>query len=187
MVGEIRDEETADLVMNAALTGHIVLSTLHTNSSVGVVARLMDMGVKPFLIPSTLRIVISQRLIRTLCPNCKMKVKPSIKIRDYILEKLKNLPLAAKESFKIPDPLFIYEAKGCDKCNNTGYSDRAGLYEVLSMNDEIAEIIFKTPAEHLIFQAAQKQGMITMEQEGIFKVLAGETTIEEITRVTTER
>jgi len=187
MVGEVRDEETASLVMNAALTGHIVLSTLHTNSSVGVVARLMDMGVRPFLIPSVLRIVISQRLVRTLCPNCKTKIKPSDKIRDFILERVKSLPADAKTELKMPDPLFIYEAKGCDKCNNTGYAGRAGLYEVLSMNDELAELILTNPVEHLIFQAAQKQGMITMEQEGIIKVLAGETTIEEITRVTTER
>jgi len=187
MVGEIRDEETADLVMNAALTGHIVLSTLHTNSSVGVVARLVDMGVKPFLIPSTLRIVISQRLVRTLCPNCKTKIKPSEKVYDYISEKIKSLPPATKEKFQLPDPLFIYEAKGCEKCNNTGYADRAGLYEVLSMNDEIAELVLKSPSEHLLFLAAQKQGMITMEQEGILKVIAGETTIEEVARVTTER
>ena len=187
MVGEVRDEETASLVMNAALTGHIVLSTLHTNSSVGVVARLMDMGVRPFLIPSVLRIVISQRLVRTLCPNCKTKIKPNDKIKDFILERVKSLPADAKAELKIPDPLFIYEAKGCDKCNNTGYAGRAGLYEVLSMNDELAELILTNPVEHLIFQAAQKQGMITMEQEGIIKVLAGETTIEEITRVTTER
>jgi len=187
MIGEVRDEETASLVMNAALTGHIVLSTLHTNSSVGVVARLIDMGVRPFLIPSVLRIVISQRLIRTLCPNCKTKIKPNEKIKEYILDKIKDLPAAAKENLKMPDPLFIYETKGCEKCNNTGYAGRAGLYEVLSMNDELAELILKSPVEHLIFQAAQKQGMITMEQEGILKVLAGETTIAEITRVTTER
>jgi len=187
MVGEIRDEETASLVMNAALTGHVVLSTLHTNSSVGVVARLVDMGVKPFLIPSTLRIVISQRLIRVLCPACKVKVKPNEKVRDYILDKIKSLPASSKEKFKMPDPLFIYETKGCEKCNNTGYSGRAGLYEVLSMNDEIAELVLKNPTEHAIFEAAQRQGMITMEQEGVLKIIAGETTIEEVARVTTER
>jgi type IV pilus assembly protein PilB len=187
MVGEIRDEETASLVMNAALTGHVVLSTLHTNSSVGVVARLVDMGVKPFLIPSTLRIVISQRLIRVLCPACKVKVKPNEKVRDYILDKIKSLPASSKEKFKMPDPFFIYETKGCEKCNNTGYSGRAGLYEVLSMNDEIAELVLKNPTEHAIFEAAQRQGMITMEQEGVLKIIAGETTIEEVARVTTER
>ena len=96
MVGEIRDEETASLVINAALTGHIVLSTLHTNSSVGVVPRLIDMGVRPFLIPSTLRVVISQRLVRTLCEHCKIKIKPTEKIKSYILEKLKACRLLLK-------------------------------------------------------------------------------------------
>jgi type IV pilus assembly protein PilB len=187
MVGEIRDEETASLVINAALTGHVVLSTLHTNSSVGVIPRLIDMGVRPFLIPSTLKVVISQRLIRTLCPNCKIKIKPPEKIKNYILEKVKNLPESAKKELKINDPLLIYEAKGCDACGFTGYSGRMGLYEVLSMSDELAELIQKNPLESLIFKAAQKQGMLTMAQEGILKVLSGQTTIEEVTRATEEK
>jgi len=187
MVGEIRDEETADLVMNAALTGHIVLSTLHTNSSIGVVARLMDMGVKPFLIPSTLRVVISQRLVRTLCPACKIKVKPNEKAKEWLLSKIKNLPEATQAEVKIPDPFFIYEAKGCDQCGLTGYNGRAGLFEVLSMNDELAELVLKDPSESSIFKVAQKQGMITMEQEGVLKILAGQTTIGEVNRVTMER
>jgi type IV pilus assembly protein PilB len=187
MVGEIRDDETAGLAINAALTGHIVLSTLHTNSSVGVVARLIDMGVRPFLIPSTLRIVISQRLIRNLCSNCKIKTKPTEKTKNYILDKIKNMPALTKNSIKIPEPFYIYEAKGCDKCNSTGYKGRAGLFEVLSMNDELAELISKNPIESAIFKVAQKQGMLTMDQEGILKVLAGETTVEEVARVTEDK
>ncbi len=187
MVGEIRDEETASLAINAALTGHIVLSTLHTNSSVGVIPRLIDMGVRPFLIPSTLRVVISQRLVRTLCPKCKIKIKPVEKIRSYILEKVKNLPSAARAELKMEDPLFIYEAKGCDACGLTGYAGRVGLYEVLSMTDEIAELIQKNALESQIFKSAQKQGMLTMEQEGILKVLKGLTTVEEIIRATEEK
>ncbi len=186
MVGEIRDEETAGLAINAALTGHIVLSTLHTNSSVGVIPRLMDMGVRPFLIPSTLRLVISQRLIRVLCPKCKIKIKPAEKVKNHILDRVKSMPLSAKKDLQIADPLYIYEAKGCEACGLTGYSGRAGLFEVLSMSDEIAELIVKNPLENLIFKAAQKQGMLTMEQEGIIKVLRGETTIEEVTRVAEE-
>ena len=186
MVGEIRDEETASLAVNAALTGHVVLSTLHTNSSVGVVPRLIDMGVRPFLIPSTLKLVISQRLIRTLCPQCKIKVKPIEKIRNYILDKVKGMPSSIKEETKLPDPLLIYETKGCDACGFTGYTGRMGLYEVLSMTDELAELIQKTPVESLIFKVAQKQGMLTMEQEGILKVLSGQTTIEEVIRATGE-
>ncbi|MCX6723285.1 MAG: GspE/PulE family protein, partial [Candidatus Staskawiczbacteria bacterium] len=187
MVGEIRDEETADLVINAALTGHIVLSTLHANSSVGVVPRLMDMGVRSFLIPSTLKIVISQRLIRTLCPNCKIKIKPTDKIKDYILERVKSMPDSTKNEIKIEEPLFIYSAKGCDICGSVGYSGRVGLYEVLSMSDELADLIQNNPLENLIFKAAQKQGMLTMEQEGILKVLNGQTTIEEVVRVAGEK
>jgi len=187
MIGEIRDEETASLVVNAALTGHVVLSTLHTNSSVGVIPRLMDMGVRSFLIPSTLRVVISQRLVRTLCPYCKIKTKPTEKIRSYILERVKGFPAFAKDELKMEDPLLIYAAKGCEKCGMTGYGGRIALYEVLSMSDELAELIQKNPLESLIFKAAQKQGMLTMEQEGILKVLSGLTTIEEIIRATEEK
>jgi type IV pilus assembly protein PilB len=187
MIGEVRDEETASLVINAALTGHIVLSTLHTNSSVGVIPRLIDMGVRPFLIPSTLRVVISQKLIRVLCSHCKIKTKPTPRIKEYILEKIKNLPTSAKNNLKLQDQISIYKSKGCEKCNFSGYSNRTGLFEVLSMSDELAELIQKNPLESLIFKAAQKQGMLTMEQEGILKVLSGETSIEEIARAVEER
>lgn len=187
MVGEIRDEETADLAVNAALTGHIVLSTLHTNSSVGVVPRLIDMGIRPFLIPSVLRIVISQRLIRTLCQKCKIKIKPNDKVVSFIMEKVKNLPVFAKKDLKLPDPLLLYGSKGCEECNFTGYKGRAGLFEVLSMTEEIAQLILKGSSEGLIFKTAQKQGMLAMEQEGILKVLSGQTTIEEVTRVMGEK
>ncbi len=186
MVGEIRDEETASLVINAALTGHIVLSTLHTNSAVGVIPRLIDMGVRPFLIPSTLRVIISQRLIRTLCPRCKKKVAPQEKVKNYILEVLKSLPAPVKKEVKVPDPLYIYEANGCEFCNFKGYKGREGLFEVLSITDELIDIILKNPIESLILKSAQKQGMLTMTQEGILKVLDGETTVAEITRVTQE-
>lgn len=187
MVGEIRDEETANLAIHSALTGHIVLSTLHTNSAVGVIPRLIDMGIRPFLIPSTLRIAISQRLIRTLCDNCKKKVKINEKVKNYILNNLKSLPPFVIKEVNIPDPLtYIYEANGCELCNFKGYRGRIGLFEVLSMTEELADIILKNPVESLILKTAQKQGMLTMAQEGIIKVLAGETTVDEITRATTE-
>lgn len=186
MVGEIRDEETASLVIHSALTGHIVLSTLHTNSAVGVIPRLIDMGIKPFLIPSTLRIAISQRLIRTLCDRCKKKTKPLENVKSYILKILKDMPLSVKKEIKIQEPFNLYEANGCEVCSFKGYIGRTGIFEVFSMTEEIAEIVLKNPVESLILKAAQKQGMITMAQAGIIKVLAGETTIDEITRVTTE-
>jgi type IV pilus assembly protein PilB len=182
MIGEIRDEETADLVINAALTGHIVLSTLHTNSSVGVVARLLDMGIKQFLIPSTLRVVISQRLVRTLCQNCKIKKTPVDKVRNYLQGVVRGLPQSAKKNLKIPEPLYVYEPKGCEKCNFSGYAGRTGLFEVLSMNEELEKLIQTNPLESLLFKAAQKQGMLTMEQEGVLKVIRGQTSVEEIMR-----
>ncbi len=186
MVGEIRDEETANLAIHSALTGHIVLSTLHTNSAVGVIPRLIDMGIRPFLIPSTLRIAISQRLIRTLCEGCKKKVKINDKVKSYIMKSLSGLPESVKKEINIPSPLlYIYEANGCELCNFKGYRGRIGIFEVLSMTEEIADIILENPVERLILKAAQKQGMLTIAQEGMLKVLAGETTIDEITRVTT--
>ncbi len=186
MVGEIRDEETASLVIHAALTGHIVLSSLHTNNAVGGIPRLIDMGIKPFLIPSTLNVIISQRLIRILCPYCKEKIKPNKKVQDYILKKIKSLPPIIKKEVEIPKTLYIFEPKGCRKCNFKGYRGRTGLFEVLLMTDALAKVILKNPAENLISEAAQEQGMLTMEQDGILKVLDGETTIEEITRVAEE-
>lgn len=186
MVGEMRDEETANLAIHSALTGHVVLSTLHTNSATGVIPRLIDMGIKPFLIPSTLRLAISQRLIRVLCDSCKKKVKLGDKVKAYIMENLKNIPLDARKDVAIENPLYVYEANGCQTCNFKGYKGRVGLYEVLVMTDELAEIILKNPVESLILKAAQKQGMLTMTQEGIIKVLAGETTLDEVTRATEE-
>lgn len=187
MIGEIRDEETADLVVNAALTGHVVLSTLHTNSSVGVVPRLIDMGVRQFLIPSALRLVISQRLIRILCNKCKVKKRPIGQAQTYLSKKIKGLPAFAKQDLKLSDSLFVYEAKGCEKCNFTGFAGRAGLYEVLSITTEISRLILKGSSENELFQAAQKQGMLSMEQNGILKILNGETSIEEIIRVMGEK
>lgn len=184
MVGEVRDEETADLVTHAALTGHIVLSTLHTNSAAGVVPRLIDMGVQPFLIPYTLRVMISQRLVRTLCPYCKQKVTPNEKVKEYVLKYLKTIPQKQKKS---TTNIVTYEPKGCERCNFKGYLGRIGLFEVIPMSDELAEIIIKNPTESAIWKVAQKQGVLTMAQEGILKVLSGETTVEEVARVTEEK
>jgi len=186
MVGEIRDEETADLAVNAALTGHIVLSTIHANSSVGVIPRLIDMGVKSFLIPSTISIAISQRLIRLLCPYCKIKITPPSEVRKYILEKIKSINKIIKEKEKITigDNFYIYASRGCEFCDQTGYSGRVAIYEVLLMTEELGELIQKNPSENLIFKLAQRQGMLTLEQEGILKVLEGKTSIQELVRAT---
>ncbi len=186
MVGEIRDEETAGLVVNAALTGHLVLSTLHTNSAVGVIPRLIDLEVKPFLIPSTLRLVIAQRLIRMLCQRCKKKVAPNEKIKKYIVDTVKTMPAEVRQEIKISELLEIYQARGCEACGYKGYKGRMGLFEILPMTDQLAGVILKNPAASLILKIAQKEGMLTMAQEGMLKVLSGQTTIEEIARATQE-
>ena len=187
MVGEIRDPETASLATHAALTGHIVLSTLHTSNAVGVIPRLLDLGIQPYLIPPTLSIAIAQRLVRRLCDNCKKKIRPKKEIKDLILKEFDNLPPQTKNNFKIPKPLYIYQTTGCRKCNNEGFTGRIGLFEILSMTDQLSDIILKEPSEREIAKEAERQGMITMKQDGILKVLNGVTTIEEVLRVAEEK
>jgi type IV pilus assembly protein PilB len=183
MVGEIRDEETSGLAIHAALTGHLVLSTIHTNTAFGVIPRLVDLGIKPYLISPALSIALAQRLVRTLCPYCKKKIKSSEEIEGMILREIENFPEVVKKEIKIPKPLLIYQAVGCQKCNQVGYSGRTALFEVLKMTDELAEIILKEPSEIKIVQEGKRQGMLTMKQDGILKVLEGITTNEEVLRV----
>lgn len=186
MVGEIRDEETAALAVHSALTGHLVLSTLHTNDALGVIPRLADMGVEPFLIPSCLNIAVAQRLVRTLCPDCKKKVKATKKTRELILEEMKNMPEEFKKDVKIPDPLYVYKSQGCKKCDRTGFISRIGIFEVLAMTPGLKELILKTLSSEAIRKEAEKHGRISMRQDGVLKVLKGQTTIEEVLRVTKE-
>ena len=187
MVGEVRDEETASLVIHAALTGHIVLSTLHTSNAIGAIPRLIDMGIRPYLISPTLQLVIAQRLIRRLCDYCKEKVKPSPELEEFILKEIEKLPANVKNSLKIEKPLMVYAARGCPHCAKTGFSGRVGVFEVLIMTPSLAEIILKTPSEAEIKKEADRQGMITMQQDAILKVLKGITTIEEALRVVAEK
>jgi len=187
MVGEVRDEETASLTIHAALTGHIVLSTLHTSNALGVIPRLVDMGVKPYLLPPTLQLALAQRLVRRLCDNCKKRVKPKAEIRDMILKEIENLPPAAKSELKISKPFTVFAPVGCNKCNNTGFSGRIAVFEVLSMTDELADLISKTPSEIMIEKEAKRQGMISMKQDGILKALRGITTVEEVLTVAEEK
>jgi type IV pilus assembly protein PilB len=187
MVGEIRDEETASLVIHATLTGHIVLSTLHTNNAIGVIPRLIDLGVQPFLIPPTLSVAISQRLVRRLCPYCKEKKKPSKEIEELILKEIEALPPQIKKDLKTPKQISIYGAPGCKKCNFKGYLGRIAVFEVLEMTDQLAEIVHKEPSELKIREEAFRQGMLTMKQDGILKVLDGVTSIEEVLRVAEEK
>jgi len=184
MVGEIRDKETAELAVHAALTGHLVLSTLHTNNAIGVIPRLIDLGVPPFLIPYSLSLAVAQRLVRRLCDKCKKEIKPSKEMEDLILEEIEKLPSEEKKKIKISYDFKIYEGKGCDECHKTGFSGRIGIFEVLKMTKNLEEIILKEPSELKILEEAKRQGMITMRQDGILKVLQGITTIEEVLRET---
>jgi len=169
MVGEIRDEETASLAIHAALTGHLVLSTLHTSSAIAVIPRLIDMGIKPFLLPPTLRLITSQRLIRTLCPLCKEKIKATGEYKNFII----------KQS-KIKPPFYIYKAHGCKACNFKGYSGRIGISEVIKMTDNLAKMIVGNSVETEILKEARNQGMTTITEDGILKVLQGITSMEEV-------
>lgn len=187
MVGEIRDEESASLATHAALTGHIVLSTLHTTNAVGAIPRLVDLKVAPFLIPASLSLVVAQRLIRRLCLTCKKKVEVSIKIKKLIMDEINSIPESAKKDIQIPKDIHIYEPQGCKKCQNTGYSGRIAIFEILEMTDRLAEIILKSPSETSISKEAQRQGMISLRQDGILKVIEGLTSIEEIIRATEEK
>jgi len=183
MVGEIRDEETASLAIHATLTGHTVLSTLHTTNTLGVIPRLIDMGIQPFLLPPTLSIMIAQRLVRKLCPYCKKKVKADKTAREIIMKEIKELPPAVRKELEVPGSPYIYEPVGCKRCNNTGYSGRIGVFEILEMTPSLGRLILTKPSEEDIKKEARKQGMITMKQDGILKVLKGITSLEEVIRV----
>lgn len=172
MVGEIRDKETAKIAIEAALTGHLVLSTLHTNDAPSAISRLIEMGVEPFLVSSAIRCVQAQRLARRLCPECKEPYSPK-------LEWLKELEFPNPEEVTV-----LYRPRGCPTCNNTGYKGRIGIYEVMEVNDEIEMLAAKKAPAEKIKEAALKNGMRTLRQDGLMKAKLGITSIEEVLRVT---
>ena len=187
MVGEIRDEETAFLVSHAALTGHIVLSTLHTNDALGGIPRLLDLGIKPYLVPPALSCIIAQRLVRKLCQSCRKEIKPKKAIKEIILKEIENMPSGAKKQIKAEQDLTVFEPVGCKKCGKEGFSGRLAVFEVFEMTSQLSEIILTAPTVEKLQQEARRQGMTTMFQDGILKVLNGITTIEEVLRVAEER
>ena len=168
MVGEMRDAETADIAVHASLTGHLVLSTLHTNSAAGAITRLIDMGVEPFLLTSTLRLVIGQRLVRTLCPHCKQS----------------RAATAEEQRLFEPVPvLTLFQPVGCESCGGTGYQGRLGLFELMSLDDRLRTLTLERAGSDRIEAAAREAGMQSLWQDGLAKVRKGLTTLEEVRRV----
>ena len=178
MVGEIRDHETARITVNSALTGHLVLSTLHANDAVSAIPRLLDMGIEPFLIASTVNIIVTQRLARRLCPHCKKAYAvKSDKEHNELLQLREDLQKHIKETDK------LYKAVGCKECNNTGYTGRIGIYEVLQFNKEIRDAIITNPNSDEILEIAKKSGFKSMIEDGIDKLKEGIIDIKELIKV----
>jgi type II secretory ATPase GspE/PulE/Tfp pilus assembly ATPase PilB-like protein len=172
MVGEVRDAETADIALKAALTGHLVLSTLHTNDAPGAVLRLLNMDLEPFIVASSLRLILAQRLVRRLCPDCKA-------VDDAIGDKL--AALAASDDVKLPKgEARIFKAVGCAKCGNSGYRGRTGIHEVLKVTSRIENLILARADAPAIREAARRDGMNTLRQAGWRKALSGETSLTEV-------
>ncbi len=183
MVGEIRDNETAGLAVHAALTGHIVLSTLHTNNAVGVIPRLIDMGVESFLIPAALNVMIGQRLVPRLCQACLTKKAPSAEISEIIKTELASLSDENKKA--IPSGEFmVYTSSGCDVCKGKGIAGRIALFEVLEMTKELSHIMEAKGGESELVKESQRQKMLTLRQDGILKALRGQVSIETVLRET---
>ena len=174
MVGEIRDLETAEIAVQAALTGHLVFSTLHTNDSAGGVIRLMDLGVEPFLISSAVRAFIAQRLVRRLCLNCRVPA-------SYTPDELRGFGFPLDKGM---DEIFHEKAGGCDECSGTGFKGRMALYELFQLSDKIQELILNRSTKPELVAQARAEGFITMREYGWRKVLDGVTTIEEVFRAT---
>ena len=178
-VGEIRDKETAGISTNAAMTGHLVLSTLHTNNASTALPRLIDMGVEPFLVASTVNVIIGQRLVRKICTKCRYSTSTS---SNELAKKIP--PEVIAKNFPDKKEVRLYQGKGCAVCHNTGYSERIGLFEVLEVTSQIRELIEQKVSVDRIEAKAQEQGMTTMLEDGVRKVKLGITTIEEILRAT---
>ncbi|MFC1647275.1 GspE/PulE family protein [Patescibacteria group bacterium] len=176
MVGEIRDKETSEMAIHSALTGHLVLSTLHTNDATGAIPRLIDMGAEGFLVASTVNLIIAQRLVRKICSSCIEPVKISSEAREYLKNIMKNEELPSK----------FYHGKGCAECNLKGYKGRVGIFEILELDEDIRELIIRNKSSDEITHAAVNKGMIPLIRDGINKASGGITTLEEVIRVVRE-
>jgi len=184
MLGEIRDGETADMAIHAALTGHIVLSTLHTNDAAGTFPRLIDMGIEPFLVTSSIHTAIGQRLARKICQECKKEIELTKEELADIETDIQKMPAEVRES--LGKERKFYQGAGCPACGGKGYKGRLGIFEVLDVTEPIRSLIAKRASGAEITAEAVKEGMVTMAQDGVIKALKGLTTIQEVWRVTRE-
>ncbi len=184
MVGEIRDNETVELVIHAGLTGHLVFSTLHTNNAWGAIPRLIDMKAEPFLLASTLNLVMAQRLVRKICPECKTETKLPPRLAEKIQQEIKNIPADLLKDLK---DFKFYHGKGCDKCGNTGYAGRTVLAEIMEFSSGLRELVSSEDfSPEKVQLELTKQNYTTLVQDGVIKALKGNTTIEEVMRVAAE-
>lgn len=168
MIGEIRDSETAAIAVQASLTGHLVLSTLHTNTAIGAVTRLQDMGVEPFLLSSSVEVVMAQRLVRVLCPDCKESYEPTP---------------AERERFRVPARVSLFRPVGCEKCNHGGYRGRSAIYELIEVDDTLRQLIHESAGEQVMLNHARSKSP-SIEEDGRQRIISGQTSIEEVLRVT---
>jgi len=182
MVGEIRDRETADIAINSALTGHIVISTLHTNDAAGAIPRLIDMGIEPFLITSSMNAIVAQRLCRKICEKCREEAPIRPEEEEAIKQAIESMP--EPEKSEASKHQTFYRGAGCAACGNTGYRGRIGIFEVLGVSDQIKNLTLKRATTSQLTEQAKKEGFVDMKQDGILKALKGMTTIEEVWRVT---
>jgi general secretion pathway protein E len=178
MVGEIRDKETAEIAIQASLTGHLVFSTVHTNDSAGAVTRLVEMGIEPFLVASSLTAVMAQRLVRRVCRECRQQYRPT----DEEISKLGM----SRDRYRAMGGDFAYRAVGCSACGKNGYRGRSGIYELLMVDDDIRQLILKNVDAGTIKKKAMEKGMLGLLDDGAMKVAQGETTIAEVLSVTQE-
>jgi len=187
MVGEIRDTETAKLAVHAALTGHIVLSTLHTNNAAGVVPRLVDMGVDPYLLPSTLAVAVAQRLVQRLCPDCKAPRDPSPQERAVVESALVGMPEDEKKLIDLSKGIRVFESPGCPRCAHRGTKGRMAIFEAFRMTRELEGMIVRHElTEARLGEETKRQGMVSMLQDGMRKVLSGQVALREVMRVVHE-
>ena len=187
MVGEIRDAETAELSVHAALTGHLMFSTLHTNTAIGAIPRMIDMGIEPFLLTSSLRLVIAQRLVRRICDKCKKEKDVSPVVRDLVAKKIANVSQEelASQGVDISNGIKFYHGEGCEACDGTGLKGRVAIYEAVLVTEDMRNIIIeKHGNEDMIKKIRDESGVLSIEQDGVLKILKGLTTIEEVERVT---